>query len=424
VTFTREIEVMAPAGSYESLQAAIQGGANAVYFGVGKLNMRSRSSHNFTKDDLQEICRIANEANLKTYLTLNTVLYDQDLGEMEQVVLAAKEAGINAIIASDPAVLDFAANQGVPLHISTQANISNLASVKFYSRFADVMVLARELSLEQVSAINAGIKAQKITGPSGKQVQTELFVHGALCMAISGKCYLSLHELNASANRGECLQMCRRSFLVTEKESGAELEVDNEYIMSPKDLLTIDFLDKILAAGVDVLKIEGRARSPEYVKTVSACYREAVNAIAQGEYTQARVEQWKSRLQSVFNRGFWDGYYLGRRLGEWSEKYGSKATTRKVYLGKVTNYFSKLGVAEFLIETKSLRLDDSIMVIGRTTGVLEQKVEEIRFDDKPVKLAKKGQSISIPTGSLVRRNDKLYKIVEVTLKDQFNLNQV
>ena len=407
-----QVELMSPAGSFDSLMAALQAGANSVYFGVGRLNMRSRSSSNFDVDDLQKITRICREENVNTYLTLNTIVFDNEIEEIRQIVDKAKQAGISAIIASDPSVMEYARHQNVPVHISTQCNITNIESVRFWSKYGDVMVIARELTLKQVSEIVSQIEKQKITGPSGELVNVEIFAHGALCMAVSGKCYLSLDNMNYSANRGACLQLCRRSYLVTDKEEGFELEIDNEYIMSPKDLCTIGFLDKIIKAGVKVLKIEGRGRSADYVKTVTQCYKEALTAISDGSYSEKKIEIWNERLKSVFNRGFWDGYYLGRKLGEWTERYGSQATRKKVYVGKVTNYFSKLQVAEVTMESYDLSLNDSLLIIGPTTGVVEFDAEEIRVDLKPVKSTKKGEVCSIPVPKLVRRGDKVYKLIE------------
>jgi U32 family peptidase len=404
---------MAPVGSYESLMAAIQGGADAVYFGVMKMNMRARSSNNFTLRDLRKIVHTCSKQGLKSYLTVNTVLYDHELPLMRKVVLSAKKNGVDAIIASDMAVVQFARSVDMEVHMSTQVNISNFESVKYYASFSDVMVLARELNMQQVKKISNAVRKYNITGPEGNLVRLEMFCHGALCMAISGKCYLSLHEMNISANRGECMQICRRSYMVTDKETGDELEVDSEYIMSPKDLCTIGFLDKLFDAGVTVLKIEGRARSPEYVKTVTQCYREAIDAIVAGDYSQEKIAMWTIRLSSVFNRGFWDGYYLGQRLGEWSGKYGSKATTRKIYVGKGSNYFSKLKVAEFLLESKSLSVGDKILITGPTTGVIESDVKEIRVNLENVQKVKKGDRFSIPVDQAIRRSDKLYKVVEV-----------
>lgn len=405
------VEIMAPVGSYESLAAAIQGGAGSVYFGVEQLNMRARSSNNFTLDDLRKIAEKASKHGVKTYLTVNTIIFDNELDKLHQVIDAAKEAGISAIIASDIAAISYARSIGVEVHISTQLNITNIEGVKFYAQFADVIVLAREMNLGRVWEISKQIKEQQITGPAGKLIQLEMFVHGALCMAVSGKCYLSLHEMNSSANRGSCMQTCRRAYTVTDQETGAELEIDNEYIMSPKDLKTIHFLNKVLDAGVSVLKIEGRARSPEYVKTVVECYREAADAYFDQSFTDEKIAAWDQRLTTVFNRGFWDGYYLGQRLGEWSKNYGSVATKRKLYLGKGMNYFSKLGVAEFKMETGKLQVGDQILVTGPTTGVVEAKVEEIRVDLKPVDQTQKGERFSIKLDQTIRRSDKLYKIV-------------
>lgn len=405
-----DIEIMAPAGNYESLAAAIQGGANAVYFGIGDLNMRSHSANNFQADGLGEIVRICKESGVKSYLTLNIVLYDDDLPAMREAVDAAKEAGVSAIIASDMAVITYARKIGVEVHISTQLNVSNIESVRYHSQFADVMVLARELNMHQVKAISEAIEREQIKGPSGKLVALEMFCHGALCMAISGKCYLSLHEYNSSANRGSCYQLCRRGYQVTDMETGRSLEIDNKYIMSPKDLCTIEFLDKMIDAGVTVFKIEGRARAAEYVKTVASSYRKAADAVCDGTYTPELAKELKERLSSVFNRGFWDGYYQGARLGEWSEVYGNKATKKKRYIGKVTNFFSKLSVAEVLIETGELKTGDDILIIGPSTGVIESKISEIRVDLKSVERTVKGEYCSIPVmeGVRLRRSDKVY----------------
>ena len=408
---------MSPVGSYESLTAAIQGGADSVYFGIEQLNMRSRSSNNFTLDDLIEISKICRENKIRTYITLNTVIFDNELSLMKEIVNAAKANGITAIIASDQAVIQYANLVGMEIHMSTQTNITNIEAVKYYSQFADVMVTARELSLKQVYEITKAIEKEQITGPSGNLVQIEIFAHGALCMAISGKCYLSLDNMNSSANRGACLQVCRRPYKVTDKDGGIELEVDNEYIMSPKDLNTIGFLDKILKAGVRVLKIEGRGRSADYVKTVTACYKEAVKSHFEKTYNEENIEKWNKRLSSVFNRGFWDGYYLGKRMGEWTERYGSQATKRKIYIGKIANYFTKLKVAEIKIETHPLSVGDEIKIIGPTTGVYESKVKEIRVNLNKVKTANKGEICSIPVDTFLRRADKLYKIVEKTVDD-------
>jgi len=407
----KDIEIMAPVGSYESLRAALQGGADSVYFGIGNLNMRSKSSQNFTLDDLVEISKICKEKSIRTYITLNTVIYDDELEQMKEIVNAAKANHISAIIASDMAVINYARSVEMEIHMSTQTNITNIEAVKYYAQFADVMVTARELKLEQVKAITTAIKKQNITGPSGELIQIEVFAHGALCMAVSGKCYLSLDNLDSSANRGACLQQCRRKYLVKEKESGIELEIDNEYIMSPKDLNTVSFLDKILEAGVRVLKLEGRGRSPEYVKTVASVYREAVDAWFDGNYTQFQIDEWNRRLGTVYNRGFWDGYYLGRKTGEWTEEYGNQATARKLYIGKVTNYFGKIGVAEIKIETHNLSVNDEIKITGPTTGVYEDVVREIRLELDPVQKVVKGNVCSIPVKDLVRRGDKLYKMV-------------
>ncbi|MEE4178644.1 MAG: peptidase U32 family protein [Bacteroides sp.] len=409
----KDLEVMSPVGSYDSLTAAIQGGANSVYFGVGKLNMRSRSAQNFSLDDLRQIAAICREHKVKTYLTLNTIIYDAELPEMRHTVDVAKEAGITAIIASDLSVINYARSRGVEVHLSTQTNVTNLEAVRFYANFADVVVTARELSLQQVYEIVQGIEREQVTGPSGNLVRIEIFVHGALCMAVSGKCYLSLDTLNSSANRGACLQPCRRTYLVTDKEDGYQYEVDNEYIMSPKDLCTIGFLDKIVQAGVTVFKIEGRGRGPEYVKTVTQCYREAATAVQEGIFTPEKVEHWLQRLKGVYNRGFWDGYYLGRKMGEWTERYGSQATRRKQYLGLVTNYFAKIGVAEVKMETHQMQLHDPLLITGPTTGALEFEVGEIRVDLQKVKATQKGEVCSILVPELVRRGDKVFKWVDV-----------
>lgn len=403
---------MAPVGSYESLMAAIQGGAGSVYFGVEHLNMRSRSANNFSLDDLRKIVETASKYGVKTYLTLNVEIFDGEIQQMHEVLEAAKEAGVSAVIAADISVIQYARSINLEVHISTQVNITNFEAVKFYANFADVVVLAREMNIGRVWEINKQIEEQQVKGPGGELVRLEMFVHGALCMAISGKCYLSLHEMNSSANRGSCLQTCRRAYTVTDKETGAELEIDNEYIMSPKDLKTIHFLNKILDAGVSVLKIEGRARSPEYVKTTVECYHEAAEAWQKNEFTPEKIEDWNNRLGTVFNRGFWDGYYLGQRLGEWSANYGSQATKRKLYLGKCTNYFTKIKVAEFKLETNNLKVGDEIIVTGPTTGVVQTKVEEIRFDLRSVAEGLKGQRVSVPIDTKLRRADKLFKVVD------------
>ena len=403
---------MAPAGSFESLTAAIQGGADAVYFGIDQLNMRAGSANNFSISDLPEIVSLCSQNGVKTYLTVNVVVYDRELNQMKKVIDAAVSSGISAIIASDIAVIQYAVSAGAEVHLSTQVNITNSEAVRFYSGYADVVVLARELGLDQVRAIYDYIQTNAITGPSGRLVGIELFIHGALCMAVSGKCYLSLHENNTSANRGTCWQTCRKGYIVTEKETGHELEIDNEYIMSPKDLCTIGFLNKIVDAGVRVMKIEGRARSGEYVRTVTECYNEALNAIIDGTYDDQKAEVWKARLATVFNRGFWDGYYLGQRLGEWSSRYGSSATRRKVYLGKITNYFAKRGVAEIKLENGDLAIGDRILISGPTTGVLEYTIEEIRVDLKGVQTARKGEFCSIAVSEFIRRSDKVYLWVD------------
>lgn len=408
---SRHIELMSPAGSYESLMAAIKAGCNSVYFGVEQLNMRARSSSNFTLEDLKRIAEIGKENGVKTYLTLNTILYDHDITLMKSIVDAAKNSGITAIIASDHAVLNYAKKQGVEIHISTQANVSNVDTVEFYAQYADVIVLARELSLKQVADISREIKRQQITGPSGKLVELEIFAHGALCMAVSGKCYLSLHSHFASANRGACIQNCRRSYIVMDKDEGVEFEVDNEYIMSAKDLCTIDFIDKILDAGVRVLKIEGRGRAADYVYTTTRCYNEAIEAYLEGSYTREKIADWKEQLATVYNRGFWDGYYLGRKMGEWNDEAGSKATQKKIYLGKGVKYFDKAGVGEFLMETHSLSVGDEIMITGPTTGYLQMTVNELHVNNTPVEKASKGEHFSIQTSEKIRPSDKLYKIV-------------
>jgi U32 family peptidase len=409
----KNIEIMAPAGSYESLMAAIQGGANSVYFGVGKLNMRSRSSQNFTLDDLEKISAICHDNGLKSYITLNTIIYDRELTEMKHIVNAAKRNRISAIIASDLSVIQYARSQGVEVHMSTQTNITNIEAVKFWANFADVMVTARELTLKDVGKITKAIKDENITGPSGELIKIELFVHGALCMAVSGKCYLSLDNMNSSANRGACLQLCRRGYRVTDIDKEFELEIDNEYIMSPKDLKTIQFIDEIIEAGIQVFKIEGRGRSADYVKITSRCYREAANAYFEGTFNQENIQKWNADLGSVYNRGFWDGYYLGQKLGEWTKQYGSLATKRKIYVGRVTNYFSKIGVAEIKIETHDLLTGDEFQITGPTTGVYQDTIGELRVDETASAKAIKGEYCSIPVKSLVRRMDKVFKIVNV-----------
>ena len=407
-------EIMAPAGSWESLSAAIKAGADSVYFGIEKLNMRAKSSSNFTTEDLREIVRICNENKVKSYLTVNTILYDNDLSLMREIIDVAKESQVSAIIAADVSALMYANQVGVEVHLSTQLNISNVESLKFYAQFADVVVLARELNMEQVSEIYQAIENEQIKGRSGELIRIEMFCHGALCMAVSGKCYLSLHEKNVSANRGACNQICRRGYTVKDKDSEIELEIDNEYIMSPKDLKTIGFVDEMMRAGVRVFKIEGRARGAEYVKTVVGCYSEAIDSVLKGTITDAKKAEWDSRLSKVFNRGFWNGYYLGQRLGEWSANYGSEATHKKVYVGKCTNFFQKLGVAEFLLEAQYLEAGDEILITGETTGAYEDHVKEMRVQLKPVDKVEKGTYFSMKTNELIRRNDKLFKIVAQT----------
>ena len=404
---------MAPVGSYESLAAAIQAGADSVYFGIEQLNMRAKSSNNFTVEDLKKIVAIGKENNIKTYLTLNTIVYDHDINLMKRMIDTAKESGITAIIASDQAVLNYAFSKEIEIHASTQLNISNIETIKFYANFIDVVVLARELSLKQVKKITESIEKEQIKGPSGNLIEIEIFTHGALCMAVSGKCYLSLHEQNSSANRGACLQTCRKAYIVTEKETGYELEIDNEYIMSPKDLCTIGFVDKIIDAGVKVFKIEGRARPAEYVYKVVKAYGEAIEAVIEENYTVEKIKEWETELATVFNRGFWDGYYLGRKMGEWSKEYGSKATKRKDYIAKATNYFKKINVAEFTLEAGGLSVGDEILITGPTTGVIQITISEMRLDLKNVESAQKGDVVSIPIPEIVRRADKLYKITTV-----------
>jgi putative protease len=408
----KDIEIMAPAGSYESLMAAIQGGADSVYFGAEQLNMRAASSNNFTLDDLRKIASICIDNNLRSYITVNVVVYDNEIEQMHRIIDASVESGISAVIASDLSVINYAFDAGIAVHLSTQLNITNTEALKFYSKWADVVVLARELNLDQVRYIYNSIREQDIRGPKGELIKIEMFVHGALCMAVSGKCYLSLHENNKSANRGECYQTCRKSYIATSKESGYELEIDNEFIMSPKDLCTIGFLDKLLDAGARVLKIEGRARSAEYVKEVSSCYNEAVSSIEDGSFDQGKTDAWKARLSTVFNRGFWDGYYLGQKMGEWNTNYGSSATKRKIYLGRITNYFTKLNVAEVKLENGDLNRGDKILITGPTTGVVEHNVDEIRVDLKVTEKAIKGELCSIKTSMYLRRSDKVYLWVD------------
>lgn len=408
-----KMELMAPAGSYESLMAAVKAGADSVYFGVEQLNMRTKSTHNFTLEDLPEIARICKENGLKSYLTLNTILYDHDVSLMKRIVDASAKAGITAIIASDLAVMNYARKTGVTIHISTQTNITNIDTVEFFADYADVMVMSRELSLLQVESINKEIKRRNITGPSGNLIRTEVFGHGALCMAVSGKCYLSLHTHFSSANRGACVQNCRHSYIVTTKEDGIELEIDNEYIMSAKDLCTIDFLDKVIASGISVLKIEGRGRSADYVYTTVKCYREAIDAYEDGSFSTEKIQDWKERLSTVFNRGFWDGYYLGRTMGEWSDEAGSKATKRKVYIGKGIKYYETAGIGEFLIEAQNVELGDELIITGPTTGLIETRMTEMRLDNQPVESVKRGTTITFPVAEKIRPSDKLYKLVPV-----------
>ena len=405
---------MAPVGSYESLMAAIQGGADSIYFGIEGLNMRSRSSNNFTTDDLRKIVALCREHGIKSYLTVNTVIYGEDLPLMREIIDAAKEAEVSAIIAAD-----VANSIGQEVHLSTQLNISNAEALKFYARFADVVVLARELNLKQVHEIYRQIVDQQITGPKGELIRIEMFAHGALCMAVSGKCYLSLHEMNASANRGACMQICRRAYSVKDKDSNIELDIENQYIMSPKDLKTIHFMNKMMDAGVRVFKIEGRARGPEYVRLVTECYKEAVRAYCNGTFDEKKVAAWDERLRSVFNRGFWDGYYLGQRLGEWSSKYGSGATKKKVYVAKGIKYFDKIGVAEFEMESGNLKVGDEILITGPTTGAVMQTIEEIRVDLKPVDETVKGERFSLKVNEKIRPSDRLYKMEKVQLEKVF-----
>lgn len=406
------IEIMAPVGSYEALSAAIQAGAGSVYFGIGKLNMRSKSTKNFSLDDLHNIATICNENNVKSYVTVNTVVFDEEIEEMHQLIDAVKANNISAIIASDQSVIQYAKTVGVEVHMSTQCNITNIEAIRYYSQFADVMVTAREVSLNQVKAITKKIEEQNIRGPKGDLIRIEVFCHGALCMAVSGKCYLSLDNFNTSANRGACVQTCRRAYTVQDRDKEITLDIENEYIMSPKDLCTLPFLDKLLDAGVKILKIEGRGRSPEYTKVTVGVYKEAVDAIINGTFTEDRIIEWTERLRSVYNRGFWDGYYLGRKIGEWTERYGSQATKTKIFVGTVTNFFGKINVAEIRMETQDLNIGDNIMIIGPTTGVYEDQISEIRVDLKSVNASVKGELCSIPTKDIVRRGDKVYKVID------------
>lgn len=407
----REFEIMAPVGSRESLVAAIQAGADSVYFGIGQLNMRSHSANQFTIDDLRDIAATCREHGMKSYLTVNTVIYGDDLGTMHTIVDAAKEAQVSAVIASDVAVMMYCRQVGVEVHLSTQLNISNIDALKFYAQFADVVVLARELNMEQVAEIYKQINEQRVLGPNGEPVRIEMFCHGALCMAVSGKCYLSLHDANRSANRGQCVQLCRRSYTVTDKETGTQLDIDNEYIMSPKDLKTVRFIDQMMNVGVRVFKIEGRARGPEYVYTVVRCYKEAIASVLDGSFTEEKKDEWDERLSTVFNRGFWDGYYQGQTMGEWTKHYGNKATEKKVLVGKVVKHFSKLGVAEIAVEASEVQLNDHLLITGPTTGVMFFDAKEIRYELEPVQTAQKGTRVSIPVPDKVRPNDKLFKLV-------------
>lgn len=413
----KDFEIMAPVGSYESLAAAIQGGADSIYFGIEGLNMRSRSANNFTTEDLHKIVAICREHDVKSYLTVNTVIYGEDLDLMRQIIDAAKEAAISAVIAADVAAMNYANSIGQEVHLSTQLNISNVEALKFYAHFADVVVLARELNLDQVHEIYEQIVEQQIKGPKGELIRIEMFAHGALCMAVSGKCYLSLHELNASANRGACTQICRRGYTVKDKDAGIELDVDNQYIMSPKDLKTIHFMNKMMDAGVRVFKIEGRARGPEYVRIVTECYKEAIQAHCEGTYDEEKIGNWDERLATVFNRGFWNGYYLGQRLGEWTSKYGSSATKKKVYVAKAIKHFGDIGVAEFEMESQTLKVGDEILITGPTTGALMQTIEEIRVDLKPVNETVRGERFSFKVKEKVRPSDRMYKLVPNETKE-------
>ena len=408
---------MAPVGSRESLAAAIQAGADSVYFGIGQLNMRSHSANHFTIEDLKEIAETCKARGIKTYLTVNTVIYGEDLSVMREIIDAAKQADITAAIVSDVAVMVYCRQVGLEVHLSTQLNISNIEALKFYAQFADVAVLARELNMNQVAEIYRQIQEQDVRGPRGELVRIEMFCHGAFCMAVSGKCYMSLHDANRSANRGDCVQICRRSYTVTDNETGNQLEIDNKYIMSPKDLKTIRFIDKMMKAGVRVFKIEGRARGPEYVHEVVTCYKEAISSVIEGTYTEKKKDAWDERLKTVFNRGFWDGYYQGQKMGEWTRNYGNKATERKVLVGKVIKYFSKLGVAEIAVEASEIALNEKMLITGTTTGVMKFTASEIRYDLKPVDRAEKGWRVSLPMPDKVRPNDKVYKIVRTKVEE-------
>ncbi|MDE7411191.1 MAG: U32 family peptidase [Paramuribaculum sp.] len=414
----KDFEIMAPVGSYESLYAAIDAGADAVYFGVEGLNMRARSSVNFTLDDLHNIARVCDEHGVKSYLTVNTIMFDDDIPTCHAIIDAVKQAGVSAIIASDIAAISYARKVGVEVHISTQVNVTNIEAVRFYAQYADVMVLAREVDMERVAAIYRAIKEENICGPSGRQVRIEMFCHGALCMAVSGKCYLSLHQMNSSANRGACTQICRRGYEVTDLETGDSLNVDNKYIMSPKDLKTIHFLNKMIDAGVRVFKIEGRARGPEYVRVAVECYSQAIESICQGDYTDEKIAFWDSQLEKIFNRGFWNGYYLGQRLGEWSSKYGSSATRVKCYAAKGVRYFSNIGVAEFYVESGEVHVGDEVVITGPTTGALILTVDELRVDLKSVPVARKGESFSMKVPQKIRPSDRLYVWEDTGIKKQ------
>ena len=407
-----DYEIMAPVGSRESLAAAIQAGANSVYFGIGKLNMRSHSANHFTIDDLNEIAETCKAHGIQTYLTVNTVIYGEDITTMHEIIDAAKAANITAVIASDVAVMMYCRQVGVEVHLSTQLNISNIDALKFYAQFADVAVLARELNMDQVKEIHEQILKQNICGPKGEPIRIEMFCHGAFCMAISGKCYMSLHDANRSANRGECVQICRRSYTVTDNETGNQLEIDNKYIMSPKDLKSVRFIDKMMDAGVRVFKIEGRARGPEYVHTVVSCYKEAIESVLDGTFTEEKKDKWDERLSTVFNRGFWDGYYQGQKMGEWTKEYGNKATEKKVLIGKVMKYFSRLGVAEIAVEANTFAKGEKLLITGNTTGAMFLNADEVRYDLKPVEVAEQGWRVSIPVPDKVRPNDKLFKLVK------------
>lgn len=415
---SQQLEIMAPVGSYESLMAAIQAGANSVYFGIEGLNMRAGSAANFTIEDLHKIAGLCHEHGLKSYLTVNTIMYDEDLETMRHIIDAAAEAKISAVIASDVAAMIYAVSRGVEVHLSTQLNISNVEALRFYARFADVVVLARELNMSQVSHIHEAIVREHITGPKGELIRIEMFAHGALCMAVSGKCYLSLHEYNRSANRGMCGQVCRHAYTVKDREKDLELDIENKYIMSPKDLKTIHFLNKMIDAGVTVFKIEGRARGPEYVKTVVSCYREAIEAIRNHVFDEDKIKDWNNRLSTVFNRGFWDGYYLGKRLGEWSHHYGSVAKEHKEYCARTVGYFAKVGVGDFLCEAQELHVGEKILIIGPTTGVIEMILNEIQVDEKNVQTVYKGERFTIKVPDRVRPSDRLYRMVENEIRER------